>query len=100
MTPLGKDKQDELELELETILFKFLEDTNNGIILPDEQDAVVAAKQALDQYITDRIKEAIKSEKDKRIAQNKSLCGCPMCLHHTDPYERHVAGELRGKSNG
>lgn len=38
-------------------------------------------------------------EKQKRIKENKSLCGCPMCLHHTEPYERHVL-EQRNTSGG
>ena len=27
------------------------------------------------------------SERQERVKTHKSLCGCPMCLHHSEAYE-------------
>lgn len=53
-------------------------------------ESVREAKLALTKYITEQ-EEAKKLE---RIRQNKSLCGCPMCEHHSLPYELHVESQL------
>lgn len=37
-------------------------------------------------------------EKWERVRKNRSICGCMMCLHHTEPYDDYEAQLKANKS--
>ena len=49
-----------------------------------------ALKEAIDQHTKTMCERAVEVYQQKRITENKSFCGCPMCLHHTEPYEAEL----------
>lgn len=49
--------------------------------------------------ITALIQEAVNKDKSERVRKNKSICGCPMCEHHTAPYEQWLTSNSGGSNN-
>ncbi len=42
------------------------------------------------EQIVQLIDSAITEAQQDRIKRNKSFCGCPMCTHHSEPYEAQL----------
>ncbi len=48
------------------------------------------AKYKLSKKLEQLFELEVDKRKQDRIKKNKSFCGCPMCLHHTAPYEAQL----------
>ena len=51
------------------------------------------------EQIMQLIDSAITEAQQDRIKRNKSFCGCPMCTHHSEPYEAQLKNNTTKQEN-
>lgn len=54
------------------------------------EDMVTNLVSEIEALIATQRAEAVAEDKERRQVENRSLCGCPFCTHHTDPYETRL----------
>lgn len=51
------------------------------------------ARKMLLRDLESLIQKEVVEAKEKRIKENRSLCGCPMCMHHTEAFALNQANK-------
>lgn len=90
--PGGRSRTDKLGEILKNlsadVLLSHTENYKNGFTIESAHAAILTWHQAA-------IDAAVKEAKDKRVAANKSICGCPMCEFHTSAYQLNQPQEKK-----